>query len=222
MDKLKLIITGATGMVGEGVLLECLNSAVVAQVLIVNRKHYDLQHPKLTELLVPDFFDLSKVTEQLTGYDACFFCAGVSSIGMKEDVYTRKTYDLTLHFAETLAKLNPNMVFDYVSGSHTDSTENGGVMWARVKGRTENALTRLPFKAVYNFRPGFMNPVEGQKSIKPLYKAISVLFPLVKLFIPKQLLSLHEVGTAMLNTVLKGYPKSTLEIVDIKVLAAGK
>jgi uncharacterized protein YbjT (DUF2867 family) len=219
--KIKVIITGTTGMVGEGVLFECLENTAVEQVLIVNRKHYDMQHHKLQELLVPDFFDLTKVTNQLTGYNACFFCAGVSSVGMKEPEYTHITYDLTLNFAETLAKLNPGMVFTYVSGSHTDSTEKGSVMWARVKGRTENALTRLPFGGVYNFRPGFMKPTEGQKSMKTLYKIIAPIYPLLKLFMAKQLLTLRDVATAMINAVLKGYPKSTLEIEDIKVLAKG-
>lgn len=219
--KIKVIITGTTGMVGEGVLFECLENPAVEQVLIVNRKHYDMQHPKLQELLVPDFFDLTKVANQLTGYNACFFCAGISSVGVKEPEYTHITYDLTLHFAETLSKLNPDMVFTYVSGSHTDSTEKGNIMWARVKGRTENALTKLPFAGVYNFRPGFMKPTEGQKSMKALYKIIAPLYPLLKLFMAKQLLTLRDVATAMINAVLKGYPKSVLEIEDIKVLAKG-
>ncbi|MDB5001917.1 MAG: epimerase [Mucilaginibacter sp.] len=219
--KIKVIITGTTGMVGEGVLLECLENPAVEQVLIVNRKHYDMQHPKLQELLVPDFFDLTKVTTQLTGYNACFFCAGISSVGVKEPEYTHITYDLTLHFAETLSKLNPDMVFTYVSGSHTDSTEKGSIMWARVKGRTENALVKLPFAGVYNFRPGFMKPTEGQKSMKTFYKIIAPLYPLLHLFMAKQLLTLRDVATAMINAVLKGYPKSVLEIGDIKVLAKG-
>jgi uncharacterized protein YbjT (DUF2867 family) len=219
--KIKVIITGTTGMVGEGVLFECLENPVVEQVLIVNRKHYDMQHPKLQELVVPDFFDLTTVANQLTGYNACFFCAGISSVGVKEPEYTHITYDLTLHFAETLSKLNPDMVFTYVSGSHTDSTEKGSIMWARVKGRTENALTKLPFAGVYNFRPGFMKPTEGQKSMKTLYKIIAPLYPLLNLFMAKQLLTLRDVATAMINAVLKGYPKSILEIEDIKVLAKG-
>jgi uncharacterized protein YbjT (DUF2867 family) len=217
--KIKVIITGTTGMVGEGVLFECLENPAVEQVLIVNRKHYDMQHHKLQELLVPDFFDLTKVTNQLTGYNACFFCAGISSVGVKEPEYTHITYDLTLHFAETLAKFNPDMVFTYVSGSHTDSTEKGSIMWARVKGRAENALIKLPFAGVYNFRPGFMKPTEGQKSMKTLYKIIAPLYPLLSLFMAKQLLTLRDVATAMINAVLKGYPKSILEIEDIKILA---
>jgi uncharacterized protein YbjT (DUF2867 family) len=217
--KIKVIITGVTGMVGEGVMLHCLDNPEVAEILIVNRKPYPKQHPKLKELLVPDFFDLNGVTDQLVGYDACFFCAGVSSVGMKEPEYTHVTYDLTLHFAEALAKLNKDMVFTYVSGAHTDNSEKGSSMWARVKGRTENALIRLPFKKAYNFRPGFMKPVDGQVSMKTFYKFIAPLYPLLNWIIPKQLLTLHVVGQAMINAVVKGYPKSVLEIEDIKALS---
>jgi uncharacterized protein YbjT (DUF2867 family) len=217
--EVKVIITGATGMVGEGVLFECLDHPDIKEVLIVGRRHYDATHPKLKELIVPDFLKLDDVTGELTGYDACFFCAGVSSVGMSEPYYTHLTYDTTLHFAEKLVSLNPNMIFDYVSGSLTDSTEKGRTMWARVKGRTENALMRLPFKRVYNFRPGFMKPTAGQKSIKNIYKFIGLLYPFFRVFFPKQLLTLHEVGLAMINTVTKGYPKQILEIKDIRELA---
>jgi uncharacterized protein YbjT (DUF2867 family) len=217
---MKVIITGATGMVGEGVLLECLQHPDVVQVLIVNRKHYDASHPKLKELLVPDFFNLAAYSEQLAGYDGCFFCAGVSSVGMNEADYTKVTHDLTLAFATELAKLNPGMVFTYVSGSHTDSTGQGKTMWARVKGKTENDLMKLPFKGVYNFRPGIMKPSEGQKSIKGLYKVIAFIFPLVKLLAPGIVLTLHTVGRAMINCVRKGYSKAILEIEDISI--AGK
>ena len=213
------MITGATGMVGEGVLLECLANPEVSEVLIVNRKHYEAAHPKLKELLVPDFFDLSKFTGLLAGYDACFFCAGVSSAGMKEADYTRVTYDLTLSFAQTLATINPNMIFTYVSGASTDSTEQGKTMWARVKGRTENALLKLPFKKVYNFRPGAMKPTDGQKSIKPFYKVILFLFPLIKAIFPNSTSTVRAVGLAMINSVLKGYDKGILEVKDIKGLA---
>ncbi|MBC7398436.1 MAG: NAD-dependent epimerase/dehydratase family protein [Mucilaginibacter sp.] len=217
--KIKVIITGATGMVGEGVLLHCLANADVAEVLIVNRKHYDKQHPKLKELLFPDFMDLTKVTDQLTGYDACFFCAGVTSVGKKEPEYTHLTYDITLNFAETVAKLNPEMVFTYVSGSNTDSTEQGSVMWARVKGRTENALFKLPYKKAYAFRPGIMKPVDGQQSLKGVYRWFMWLYPVVNFLSPKSTLTLHEVGQAMINCVVKGYDKQVLEIEDIRKLA---
>jgi uncharacterized protein YbjT (DUF2867 family) len=218
--EVKVIITGATGMVGEGVLFECLDHPDVKEVLVVSRRHYDATHPKLKELIVPDFLKLDDVTRELTGYDACFFCAGVSSVGMSEPDYTHLTYDTTLHFAEKLVGLNPNMIFDYVSGSLTDSTEKGSVMWARVKGRTENALMRLPFKRVYNFRPGFMKPTPGQKSIKNVYKLIGLLYPFFRVFFPKQLLTLHQVGLAMINSVVIGYPKQVLEIKDIRELAS--
>jgi uncharacterized protein YbjT (DUF2867 family) len=217
--KLKVIITGATGMVGEGVLLHCLDNPEVAEVLIVNRKHYDRQHPKLKELLVPNFMDLTKVTDQLAGYNACFFCAGVTSVGKKEPEYTQLTYDITLNFAETVAKLNPDMVFTYVSGSHTDSSEKGSIMWARVKGRTENALFKLPYKKAYAFRPGIMKPVDGQQSIKRVYRWFMWLYPVVNFLAPKSTLTLHQVGQAMINAVTKGYSKPVLEVEDIRALA---
>jgi uncharacterized protein YbjT (DUF2867 family) len=222
---IKVILTGATGMVGEGVLLECLENPAVQQVLTVSRKAYGWQHPKLKECIVPDFLNLNLdnnavLRTQLSGYDACFFCAGISSIGMNEADYTRVTYDTTLHFAREVSRVNPGMVFDYVSGSHTDSTEKGKIMWARVKGRTENALTTLPFKGVYNFRPGFMRPTPGQKNIKPLFKVLgTILYSVFRLLMPGQVMTLSEVGQAMINSVLKGYPKQVLEIKDIKALA---
>lgn len=216
--KISVIITGATGMVGEGVLIECLNHPDVERVLMVNRKHYDAAHPKLTELIVPDFMDLAAVSDQLKDYNACFFCAGVSSVGMKEEEYRHLTYDLTLNFAKTVAAVNTDMVFTYVSGSHTDSTEKGKLMWARVKGKTENDLFKLPFKSAYAFRPGIMKPTKGQKSIKPLYKIVWVLYPLFRLFAPGQATTLRVVGRAMINCVLKGYPKPVLEVEDIKKL----
>jgi uncharacterized protein YbjT (DUF2867 family) len=217
--KINVIITGVTGMVGEGVLMECLAHPNVERVLIVNRKHYDVAHPKLKELIVPNFFDLSEFTADLTGFNACFFCAGISSVGMTEPVYTHITYDLTLHFAQKVVALNPDMVFAYVSGALTDSTEQGKVMWARVKGKTENALLKLPFKKVYNFRPGFMKATAGQKNVKSYYKYISWMYPLLKALMPNHVSTLKEVGLAMINAVQKGYPKPILEIKDIKLLA---
>ena len=154
--------------------------------------------------------------EAIKGYDACFFCAGVSSVGMNEEEYTRITYDTTIHFAGAVLNQNPEMIFNYVSGAHTDRTESGKVMWARVKGRTENALKKMNFKAVYNFRPGFMKPVEGQLNVKWFFKPFIWFFPV---FLPSKSLTLHEVGRAMINAVQKGYPTSTLEIRDIKNLA---
>jgi uncharacterized protein YbjT (DUF2867 family) len=216
MAGIKVIITGATGMVGEGVLFECLENKKVDEVLIINRKHYECHHPKLKELIIPDFFQLRNFSDNIQGYDACFFCAGISSVGMKEDKYRHITYDTTLSFAKTLLIYNSNMVFTYVSGSHTDSSEKGKLMWARVKGKTENDLMKLPFKAEYNFRPGVMLPFEGQKNWKSLYKFIAKAF---KLFVPKKVLTIQEVGKAMINSVIVGYPKPVLEIDDIKELA---
>ncbi|MBE7170814.1 MAG: NAD-dependent epimerase/dehydratase family protein [Williamsia sp.] len=214
--QLRVIITGATGMVGEGVLFECLQNPAVAEVLIVSRKQYALQHKKLKELVVPDFFQLAQYANQVSAYDACFFCAGVSSVGMKEDKYTHITYETTISFAKALLAANPAMRFCYVSGSHTDSTEKGRLMWARVKGRTENDLMKLPFKDEYNFRPGVMLPFPGQKNWKGIYKLIGQL---IKVFSPGSVLSMHEVGLAMINAVTKGYPKKVVEISDIKQLA---
>jgi uncharacterized protein YbjT (DUF2867 family) len=217
--KLRVIITGATGMVGEGVLFECLEHPAIEQVLMVNRKPYLVKHPKLSELLVPDFLHLDGFAGQLTGYDACFYCAGVSSAGMSEADYTRVTYGITVHFAQTLASLNPQMIFDFVSGSFTDSSEKGRVMWARVKGRTENALMKLGFQKVYNFRPGFMKPTPGQKNIKAYYGVIGWLYPVLRTLLPNQVSTMQDVGRAMINSVLKGYPKQILEIKDINLLA---
>jgi len=216
---IKVIITGATGMVGEGVLLECLENPAVEKVLMVNRRPFALTHAKLKECIVPDFFKLDESTSQLTGYDACFFCAGISSVGLNEAEYTRITYDTTLHFAQKLADLNRKMVFVFVSGAMTDSSETGRVMWARVKGKTENALTRLPFKNVYNFRPGFMKATPGQKNIKSYYGLIGWMFPLLKILMPKHILTLQEVGRAMINSVTDGWDKQVLEVRDIKELA---
>jgi uncharacterized protein YbjT (DUF2867 family) len=219
LSKLKVIVTGATGMVGEGVLLECLEHPAVEQVLMVNRKPYSAEHPKLRGCIVPDFLDLDGFTSQLTGYDACFYCAGVSSRGMSESEYSHITYDVTIHFADTLAGLNPQMIFNYVSGSLTDSSEKGSVMWARVKGKTENALMRSGFQKVYNFRPGFMRPTPGQRNIKSYYKVIGWLYPFLRVVLPNQVSTMREVGLAMINSVLKGYPKQILEIRDINSLA---
>jgi len=206
-------------MVGEGVLLECLEHPAIEQVLLVNRRPYDAKHPKLRQCIVPDFMNLDGFTNQLTGYDACFYCAGVSSAGMSEKDYSHIIYDITTHFAQTLASLNPQMTFIYVSGSLTDSSEKGRVMWARVKGKTENALMRLGFQKVYNFRPGFMRPTPGQRNIKWYYTVIGWVYPLLRVLLPNQVSTLSDVGLAMINSVLKGYSKQVLEIKDINSLA---
>ncbi|WP_185290637.1 NAD-dependent epimerase/dehydratase family protein [Chryseobacterium lactis] len=216
MDSIKIILTGATGMVGEGVLMECLENPNVSEILSISRKPSGKKHPKLKEYLVPDFLSIDRNDENLKGYDACFFCAGISSVGMNEEDYTKITYDTTIHFAEAVLNQNQDMVFNYVSGASTDSTESGKLMWARVKGRTENTLKKMNFKEAYNFRPGFMKPVDGQLNVKWFFKPFIWIFPV---FLPTKSLTLHEVGRAMINVTHKGYPTATLEIRDIKNLA---
>jgi uncharacterized protein YbjT (DUF2867 family) len=217
--KIRAIVTGATGMVGEGVLIECLQHPQVEAVLVINRKPCGVTHPKLKEIIHKDFFDLSAIEDQLTGYNACYFCLGVSSVGMKEPEYYKVTYTLTLNVAQTLSKLNPDMTFCYVSGASTDSTEKGKSMWARVKGKTENDLAKLPFKQEFNFRPGFMKATEGQKNIIGLYKYISWLYPILRRFFPGTVSTLAEVGQAMINVTLYGYDKQILEVRDIVAVA---
>lgn len=217
---LKIILTGATGMVGEGVLLHCLNDSRVDRVLSVSRRSAARTHPKLTELLVPDFMSLAAVESQLMGYDACFYCAGISSAGMTEADYTKITYDTPLHFASTLARLNPNMVLVHVSGRSTDGTERGRVMWARVKGKAENELMKLPFKRVYNFRPALMKPVAGQRNIKAFFKPVLALYPLWKFLFPGSSMTLDEVGDAMIRCVVDGATKQVLEVTDMQRLVS--
>ena len=216
--KLKVIITGVTGMVGEGVMFECLENAAVEQVLMVNRRPYPMQHAKLKELIVPYFLKLDEVANQLAGYDACFFCAGISSVGLSEADYTRITYDTTLHFAQTLASVQPGMVFIYVSGAQTDSTEQGKSMWARVKGRTENALGRCGFRAEYNFRPGFMKAYPGQRNLSFWYYVIAWLYPIARLVAPSWVSTMQQVGRAMIRASIYGAPKTVLEVKDINAL----
>jgi uncharacterized protein YbjT (DUF2867 family) len=217
--KIKAIITGATGMVGEGVLHEALQNPNVESVLVINRKPCGVNHPKLTEIIHSDFFNLSSIEFQLSGYNACFFCLGVSSVGVKEPEYTRVTYDLTVSFAQTLCRLNPGMTFCYVSGAGTDSTEKGKMMWARVKGKTENDLMKLPFRAAYNFRPPFMLPTDGLKNVLPYYKYVTWLYPIARPIFPNYFITLKELGLAMINSVVFGYEKKVLEARDIVELA---
>lgn len=213
---MKIILTGATGFVGEGVLLECFAHAAVTEVLAVSRKRCELKHPKLKQCILTDFMHSGYAMNDLKGYDACFYCAGVSSPGMDEKTYTAITYHTTITFAETLLNLNPNMIFNFISGRSTDSSERGQVMWARIKGKTENTLRRMPFKAQYNFRPGFMKPTQGQRNVKCFYKIISPVWPLL---FPAASCTMKEEGLALINSVLKDYPKHTLEVDDIKDLA---
>ncbi len=216
---MKVIITGTTGMVGEGVLLECLAHPQVTEVLSVSRKPTGMTHPKLKEYIVPDFLELQAGDEGLQGYDACFFCAGVSSVGMTEAEYTRITNDTTLNFAKALSP-NPQISFVYVTGGGTDSSERGRVMWARVKGKTENDLMKLPFKQVFGFRPGFMKATAGQKHVHQYYRYASWLFPVFKVLLPNVVNTMSQVGQAMIYAAQNGYEKNIVEVKDITILAA--
>lgn len=213
---MKIIITGSTGMVGEGVLLECLNNNAVSEVLSISRKPCGITHPKLKELLVPDFTKLSDFKSEIAGYDACFFCAGISSVGMAEEKFTHITYTTTLAFAKALVDVNPNMTFTYVSGASTDSTEKGNVMWARVKGKTENELAALGFKKEFNFRPGLMLPYHGQKYAN---KAYGFVANILKYVMASKIITLSELGKAMIHSAQRDGIKNILEIKDIKELS---
>lgn len=209
-------------MVGEGVLLECIQNEKVSEILILNRKHYEINHAKVKEIIVKDFMQVESIQDALQGYDACFFCAGISSVGLKKDVYRHITYDITMHVAKTLSSINPSMTFIYVSGSGTDSTEKGKLMWARVKGKTENDLLKLPFKAVYNFRPGMMKSTPGQKNIHWGFKVMDALYPLLNLLFPAFVSTLQEVALAMIAVVVNPYQSTTLEVKDIKKITMRK
>jgi uncharacterized protein YbjT (DUF2867 family) len=217
-QKLKAIITGVTGMVGEGVMHQALLRDEVSEVLVINRKPCDVIHPKLKEIIHGDFFNLSAIEEQLKGYNACFFCLGVSSVGMDADQYYKLTYTLTMHVAETLSRLNPDMTFCYVSGANTDSTEQGSTRWARVKGKTENDLIKLPFKQVYNFRPGALIAGKDAKNTSKLYKYLGWLIPVIKLLFPNGISTLKQLGDAMIDVTLHGYPKTVIEVKDIHAI----
>jgi len=254
--KIKAIITGSTGMVGEGVLYICLDSPEVESVSVVNRKPCGVEHPKLKEIIHKDFLDLSPIEDQLTGYNACYFCAGVSSIGKKEEEYRKITYDITLNFAKTLIKTHGStkvytesdevltrnntsifqedssraetrdekvdMVFTYVSGVGADSSEMGKSMWARVKGKTENDILKLPFKGAYAYRPGYIQPIKGQKYSYKFYKFFSPLYPVLKKLFPKYVGAMEELGNSMINVTLNGYDKKVLEVEDIRKTGKSK
>jgi len=216
---IRVIITGTTGMVGEGVLHECLISPLVEKVLVVSRRAGGMVHPKLTEFILKDFFDLSAEQNVFSGYDACFFCLGVSSVGMKKETYEKLTYDLTMGFARLLVNTNPAMVFCYISGSGTDSTEKGKLHWARVKGKTENDLQKLGFRHTYLFRPGILKPTKGLKNTLSVYKWTGWLAPIVETLAPNSISSLTQLGRAMIHAVTRGYDKNILEVRDIKKLS---
>ena len=217
--KIKAIITGTTGMVGEGVLHECINHPNVESVLIINRRKSNIEHSNLKEIIHNDFFDFTSLEDQLKGYNACYFCLGTTSVGKKEDEYTKITFNITKALADILVKQNPEMTFCYISGLGTDSSEKGKVMWARVKGRTENYILNLGFQQAFAFRPGIIIPTKGLKNTLGFYKYLFFLLPLVKIFFPNHICSLKEIGLAMINSVNRGYEKKIIEVEDIKKLA---
>jgi uncharacterized protein YbjT (DUF2867 family) len=220
---MNVLVFGATGMVGQGVLRECLLDPDVALVQTVGRTAAGVTHPKLSEIVHADLMSYASIEPRLVGFDACFFCLGVSSTGMSEADYERVTYGITMAAATTLARLNKSMTFIYVSGAGTDSSERGRIMWARVKGRTENALLRLPFKAAYMFRPGIIQPLYGIKSktaaYRVLYSITEPLLPLLRRLMPGLILTTEQIGRAMLTAARQGTPTRVLESRDISALA---
>jgi uncharacterized protein YbjT (DUF2867 family) len=216
---MKVILFGATGMVGQGVLRECLLDPGVSDVLSIGRSKTGQTNPKLREIVRTNFLDFSDIAQDLSGYDACFFCLGITSVGMSEENYRRVTYDVTMAAARLLATLNPGMTFIYITGASTDSTEQGRSMWARVKGKTENDLLKLPFKAAYMFRPGAIQPLHGVRSKTAWYQAIyDVTAPLLAFLyrrFPQYVTTTEQIGRAMIGVVRRGYPKAILESEDI-------
>jgi uncharacterized protein YbjT (DUF2867 family) len=219
---MKIILFGATGMVGQGVLRECLIDPAVEKILAVGRTSTGSHDPKLTECTQPDLFDVAAYEQQLQGYDACFFCLGVSVLGTTEAVYRKLTFTLTLDIATAIARANPQLTFVYVSGAGTDSTEHGGSMWARIKGATENALLKFPFKAAFMFRPGAIVPLNGIRSKTRLYDFFYTLgrpiLLVVRPVFPQAITTTEQVGRAMLRVARDGAAKSILESADINLL----
>jgi uncharacterized protein YbjT (DUF2867 family) len=220
---MKAVIFGATGMVGQGVLRECLLDPEVEGVITIGRTALNINNPKLQNIVMADMFHYSSIEPQLTGLDACFFCLGVSAAGLSEEQYEKLTYTLTLAAAETLSRRNPTMTFVYVSGAGTDSSGKGRMMWARVKGKTENALLRMPFKSTYMFRPGIIQPAHGERSKTKAYRIGYVLFrpvfPLLRLLFARQILTTEEISRAMINVARRGAPRKILEVSDIAACA---
>jgi hypothetical protein len=214
-SQIKVIITGVTGMVGEGVLHECLLSPFIQEVLIIGRRPCGIQHAKIKELILADFMQPAEITPLVKDYDACFFCLGVSSLGMKEIDYTQKTHQLTTAFAKAILPNNANMSFVYVSGVGTDRTENGRIMWARVKGKTENDLTLMGFKRFYAFRPSLIFPTVGLKNALPFYRYVQWMYPFLRKWMPSMVSTLEEVGKSMIYLGLKGCDKNVIEVKDI-------
>lgn len=221
---MRVILFGATGMVGQGVVRECLLDPDVDHVLVVGRSASGTQQAKIEEIVHADLFDLSAIADRLRGYDACFFCLGVSAAGMKERDYARVTYDLTLSVAATLVRANPAMTFIYVSGAGTDSSERGRMMWARVKGKTENALLQMPFQAAYMFRPGYIQPLHGIRAktgwYNTMYAIMAPLYPLFKTLFPNAVTTTEQLGRALIEVSKRGNPKRVLESRDIHGISA--
>jgi uncharacterized protein YbjT (DUF2867 family) len=219
---MKVLLFGATGMVGQGVMRECFLDPEVELVRSVGRSATGQQNPKLRETVLKDLTKYDEAAEELAGFDACFFCLGVSSAGMTEADYTRITYGITIAAAEALISRNPGMTFVYVSGVGTDSSEKGRTLWARVKGRVENTLLRMPFKAAYMFRPGVIVPMHGIESrtaaYRIFYKVLGPVMPMLRAMLPNQVLTTEEIGKAMLIVARRGAPKSVLEPRDIRAL----
>lgn len=215
---MRVIITGTTGMIGEGVLIECLAHPLITEVLSVSRKPTGKQHPKLKEYIVRDFLSLEEDDAILKGYDACFYCAGISAVGKAEEEYKRVTYDTTMHFAKVLDP-RPNISFIYVSGGGTDGTEKGRMMWARVKGKTENDLAKLPFKQAFGFRIGFVKPAAGQQHVLRAYKYISWLFPVIKSLFPNMYNTMKQVTQAMIHVAQYGYERNVIYVRDIRKMS---
>ena len=215
----KVIITGATGMIGKGILLECLDHDAIHEVLVIGRNAVEIKHPKLRELIHRDFTDFSEIESQLTGYDGCFFCLGISSAGLKEKQYKKITYGFTLALARSLFKVNPQMTFNYVSGQGTDASEKGRIMWARVKGKTENALLKMGFKQAFMFRPGLIIPKRRiksrTKSYQFMYDYFMWLVKIIKTIAPNSVVDTTQIGQAMINSMLKGYSTNVLRPIDI-------
>jgi uncharacterized protein YbjT (DUF2867 family) len=220
---MNVLLFGATGMVGQGLLRECLLDADVQTVQTIGRTASGVQHPKLREIVHRDLWHYETIEANLSGFDACLFCLGVSSSGMKEAEYERITQGIAMAAAETLSRLNPKMTFIYVSGAGTDSSEKGSIMWARIKGKTENALLKLPFAAAYMFRPGFIEPLYGVRSKTAAYRVFYLLtkplLPLLRRAFPDYVLTTQQIGRAMLNVARKGYPKRVLESKEIRLAA---
>lgn len=221
---MKVIVTGTTGMVGKGVLLECLDQPEVTAVLSISRRSIGVEHTKLKELIHADFSEFDSVSSELSGYDACFACMGVSSMGMDEATYTKLTYDYTLSLARTLLSLDPSMTFNYVSGQGTDSSEKGRSMWARVKGKTENDLLALGFKQAFAFRPGMIIPMRGvvpsDKNYRRMIGALGWLLRLMKKMSPNSVVDTNQIGQAMIAISNNGYPKTIIDPKDINQLTA--